>query len=91
MQGLVALKRQHGFLLLVDEAHATLVCGENGGGGCQAAGVSDEVRPTPLALLPCCCAWPAACLSACLPGSAGTRWPCMPIVGRPSLAARAVH
>ncbi|PKA46447.1 Long chain base biosynthesis protein 2b [Apostasia shenzhenica] len=29
---LVHLRKKHGFLLVVDDAHATLVCGENGGG-----------------------------------------------------------
>lgn len=29
---LVQLRKKHGFLLAIDDAHATLVCGENGGG-----------------------------------------------------------
>ncbi|XP_008803821.2 8-amino-7-oxononanoate synthase isoform X2 [Phoenix dactylifera] len=29
---LVELRKKHGFLLAIDDAHATLVCGENGGG-----------------------------------------------------------
>ncbi|XP_073001475.1 8-amino-7-oxononanoate synthase [Typha latifolia] len=29
---LVSLRKKHGFLLAIDDAHATLVCGENGGG-----------------------------------------------------------
>ncbi|CAO2144275.1 unnamed protein product [Urochloa humidicola] len=29
---LVKLRKKHGFLLVVDDAHGTLVCGENGGG-----------------------------------------------------------
>ncbi len=28
LPGLAALRRRHGFLLAIDEAHATLVCGE---------------------------------------------------------------
>ncbi|XP_031503251.2 8-amino-7-oxononanoate synthase isoform X1 [Nymphaea colorata] len=37
---LVELRRKHGFLLVIDDAHGTLVCGENGGGvaemyGCE--------------------------------------------------------
>ncbi|KAH9574727.1 hypothetical protein CY35_01G074200 [Sphagnum magellanicum] len=40
---LVALRRQHGFLLVIDEAHGTLVCGENGGGVAEALGVQDEI------------------------------------------------
>lgn len=39
LAGLVALKRKHGFLLVIDEAHATLVCGPRGGGAAEAAGV----------------------------------------------------
>ena len=40
LRGLVALKRRHGCLVVVDEAHATLVCGPGGGGVTEAAGVS---------------------------------------------------
>ncbi|KAH8974022.1 hypothetical protein BDL97_01G079200 [Sphagnum fallax] len=40
---LVALRQQHGFLLVIDEAHGTLVCGENGGGVAEALGVQDEI------------------------------------------------
>ena len=40
---LVALKRRHRALLVVDEAHATLVHGPHGGGLAEAAGVAAEV------------------------------------------------
>jgi 8-amino-7-oxononanoate synthase len=40
LKGLVALKQKHGCLVVVDEAHATLVCGPGGGGATEAAGVS---------------------------------------------------
>jgi 8-amino-7-oxononanoate synthase len=43
LQGLVALKRRFGFLLAVDEAHATLVCGANGGGAAEMMGVEQDV------------------------------------------------
>jgi 8-amino-7-oxononanoate synthase len=43
LRGLAALRRRHGFLLAVDEAHATLVCGPRGGGAAEAAGVGAEV------------------------------------------------
>jgi len=43
LRALVALRRHHGFLLAVDEAHATLVCGQNGGGAAEAQGVADEI------------------------------------------------
>ena len=43
LQGLVSLKQRHPFLLAVDEAHATLVCGEGGGGAAEALGVAHEV------------------------------------------------
>ncbi|EIE27590.1 PLP-dependent transferase [Coccomyxa subellipsoidea C-169] len=42
-QGLTSLRRKHGFLLAVDEAHATLVCGSRGGGAAEAFGVAGEV------------------------------------------------
>lgn len=32
MPELIKLRKKHGFLLVLDDAHATLVCGENGGG-----------------------------------------------------------
>ncbi|GLC45878.1 hypothetical protein PLESTM_001796000 [Pleodorina starrii] len=43
LRGLVALRRRQPFLLAVDEAHATLVCGEGGGGAAEALGVGHEV------------------------------------------------
>jgi glutamate-1-semialdehyde aminotransferase len=43
LQGLAALKRRYGFLLAVDEAHATLVCGSGGGGAAEMMGVGDDV------------------------------------------------
>ncbi|EFJ39865.1 hypothetical protein VOLCADRAFT_78219 [Volvox carteri f. nagariensis] len=39
LRGLAALRRRHPFLLAVDEAHGTLVCGEGGGGAAEATGV----------------------------------------------------
>ena len=41
--GLATMRGQHGALLVLDEAHATLVCGESGGGAAEAAGVADSV------------------------------------------------
>ncbi|KAF6252194.1 PLP-dependent transferase [Scenedesmus sp. NREL 46B-D3] len=43
LRGLAALKRRYGFLLAVDEAHATLVCGANGGGAAEWMGVGGDV------------------------------------------------
>jgi 8-amino-7-oxononanoate synthase len=43
LSGIVDLKRKHGFLLAVDEAHATLVCGDRGGGAAEAQGVAHHV------------------------------------------------
>lgn len=43
LPALAALKRRYPFLLAVDEAHATLVCGPSGGGAAEALGVSREV------------------------------------------------
>ena len=43
LAALVALKRRRPFLLAVDEAHATLVCGPTGGGAAEALGVSRDV------------------------------------------------
>ncbi|KAK9903520.1 hypothetical protein WJX75_007927 [Coccomyxa subellipsoidea] len=42
-EGLVRLRRKYGFLLALDEAHATLVCGPRGGGAAKAFGISEEV------------------------------------------------
>ena len=43
LRGLARLKARHGFLLGVDEAHATLVCGARGGGAAEAQGVAEHV------------------------------------------------
>lgn len=43
MQGLVRLRARYGFLLVVDEAHATLVTGQHGGGAAEALGVADSI------------------------------------------------
>ncbi|QDZ21976.1 7-keto-8-aminopelargonic acid synthase [Chloropicon primus] len=43
LRGIVRLKREHKFLLVLDEAHATLVLGDKGGGLAQALGLSSEV------------------------------------------------
>ncbi|KAG2483953.1 hypothetical protein HYH03_017199 [Edaphochlamys debaryana] len=43
LRGLAALKARRPFLLALDEAHATLVAGERGGGAAEAAGVADQV------------------------------------------------
>ncbi|MDH3394335.1 MAG: aminotransferase class I/II-fold pyridoxal phosphate-dependent enzyme, partial [Desulfobulbaceae bacterium] len=40
---LVQLRKRYGFLLMVDEAHATGLFGSNGGGVVEADGVGDEV------------------------------------------------
>ena len=40
---IVRLKKKHGFLLVIDEAHATLVCGEHGGGAAELFGVQEHV------------------------------------------------
>lgn len=41
--GLVRLRERYGFLLMVDEAHATGLFGANGGGVVEADGVGDAV------------------------------------------------
>lgn len=43
LQALVALRARYGFLLVVDEAHATLVAGQHGGGAAEAAGVEQHI------------------------------------------------
>ena len=45
-RGLAALRDAHGALLCLDEAHATLVCGPNGGGVAEAQGVAGSVDVT---------------------------------------------
>eukprot|EP00890_Picochlorum_soloecismus_P005959 jgi/Picsp_1/6364/NSC_03713-R1_8-amino-7-oxononanoate synthase len=40
---IVNLKREFPFLLIIDEAHATLVCGENGGGAAEMLQVEHDV------------------------------------------------
>ncbi|KAG1666762.1 hypothetical protein FOA52_004598 [Chlamydomonas sp. UWO 241] len=40
LRALAALRARHGFMLVVDEAHATLVCGDTGAGAASAAGMS---------------------------------------------------
>ena len=42
-QGLATLRDQYGALLCLDEAHATLVYGENGGGVAEEQGVAEKV------------------------------------------------
>jgi len=43
LKGLAALRGRYGFLLALDEAHATLVCGPSGGGAAEAAGIEGAV------------------------------------------------
>lgn len=43
LRGLAALRKKFGFLLAVDEAHATLVCGDRGAGAADMMGVGDQV------------------------------------------------
>ncbi|KAL3138918.1 hypothetical protein ABBQ32_005735 [Trebouxia sp. C0010 RCD-2024] len=43
LHGLVALRRRYGFALALDEAHATLVAGDRGGGAAEMFGVASEV------------------------------------------------
>jgi 8-amino-7-oxononanoate synthase len=44
LKGLDALRRRHGFLLVGDEAHATLACGPTGGGAAQEVGVELDLH-----------------------------------------------
>lgn len=43
LREIVNLKREFDFLLVIDEAHATLVCGENGGGAAEMFQVEHDV------------------------------------------------
>ncbi|KAK3157624.1 hypothetical protein QOZ80_2AG0125210 [Eleusine coracana subsp. coracana] len=43
LQELIKLRRKYGFLLVVDDAHGTLVCGENGGGVPELFGCENDV------------------------------------------------
>ncbi|KAG6556341.1 hypothetical protein Mapa_002284 [Marchantia paleacea] len=43
MTELASLRQKYNFLLVVDDAHGTLVCGENGGGVAEAFGVEHDV------------------------------------------------
>ncbi|MQL93071.1 hypothetical protein Taro_025708 [Colocasia esculenta] len=43
MRELVELRKKHGFLLVIDEAHTILTCGKNGGGIGELYGVEDHV------------------------------------------------
>eukprot|EP00798_Chlamydomonas_sp_ICE-L_P009703 gene9703-7570_t len=43
LKAIAKLKERYNFLLAVDEAHATLVCGERGGGAAEAMHVEDQV------------------------------------------------
>lgn len=40
---LADLRKKHGFLLVIDDAHGTLVCGENGGGVAEQFNVESDV------------------------------------------------
>lgn len=40
---LAELRKKHGFLLVVDEAHGTLICGKNGGGATEEFGCENDV------------------------------------------------
>ena len=42
LRALVELKQRYGFLLVIDEAHATLVCGDRGGGAAEMMGVANQ-------------------------------------------------
>jgi len=43
LPALARLRARYGFMLVVDEAHATLVLGERGAGAAEAMGVADQV------------------------------------------------
>ncbi|XXG66537.1 hypothetical protein AAC387_Pa06g0089 [Persea americana] len=43
MVEIAELRKKHGFLWIIDEAHATLACGENGGGAAELFGCEDDV------------------------------------------------
>ncbi|CAM6105089.1 unnamed protein product [Calypogeia fissa] len=43
MTELAALRKKYNFLLVVDDAHGTLVCGDNGGGVAEAFGVEKDI------------------------------------------------
>ncbi|GMH43317.1 hypothetical protein BSKO_11239 [Bryopsis sp. KO-2023] len=43
LKKLASLKKKYNFLLAADEAHATLVCGVNGGGACEEERVANDV------------------------------------------------
>lgn len=43
MAELAKLRKKHGFLFVIDDAHATFVCGENGGGAAEMFDCEDDV------------------------------------------------
>uniref|UniRef100_A0A1D1ZLN7 serine C-palmitoyltransferase n=1 Tax=Anthurium amnicola TaxID=1678845 RepID=A0A1D1ZLN7_9ARAE len=43
MLELVELRKKHGFLFVIDDAHTTLVCGKNGGGIAEVYGIEDQI------------------------------------------------
>jgi hypothetical protein len=53
LRGLAALRRRHGFLLAVDDAHGTLVCGDR----CVPAGMAAAFSRARLPAGRGCCAW----------------------------------
>ncbi|CAA7394989.1 unnamed protein product [Spirodela intermedia] len=40
---LVQLRKKHGFLFVIDDAHTTLVCGKHGGGITEVYGIEDQI------------------------------------------------